>query len=82
MRRSSYVAAPLLASAALVVLIGCKQPMDCPTSVDGSHCAEVTQSRAKTIFAGFGSSFSEHRDEILFGATFVGVIWVGRSLGE
>ncbi len=56
--------------------------MDCPTSVDGSHCAEVTQSRAKTIFAGFGSSFSEHRDEILFGATFVGVIWVGRSLGE
>lgn len=82
MRRSTHVTAPLLACAAVVMLNGCTQHDACRSAAKIAPCSAASQSRSKTIFGGFGSSFAEHSDDIIAFAVAGGVIIAMKAFGS
>ena len=75
MRRSGYVAAPLLASAAFGLLAEGRKP------VRSARRLQCVQRAEQTRFAGFGTTFQEHPLAWAFAGTLALMMWRGPRAG-
>jgi hypothetical protein len=76
MRRSTQIMTPLLTSAAMAFVLGHSGTDRCDTTPSAPQCNVSNRSPFRTIFGGFGQSFSDY---VIVMGTF-GIVVVGNQL--